>query len=141
MTSGIYSKWPGDREMRACFCCRFRPKDGLTAYSTIYLDGLPPDPTAPQRIEAPSYKALPAGQVATADLEFDVAIQQAAKKLAMPSAQERTDQFARILKNIVTPPQDRPMPPPFEPISEARRAELQIEIDQAMQEQKRRGSS
>jgi len=41
MTSGIYAEWPGPQEMRACFCSRFKPKDGLNAYSTVYPDGIP----------------------------------------------------------------------------------------------------
>lgn len=41
MTNGLYSEWPGLAEMRACFCSRFPPKDGLNAYSTVYLDGIP----------------------------------------------------------------------------------------------------
>ena len=40
MTSGIYTQWPGPAEMRACFCCRYRPKDGVSAYSSVYPDGL-----------------------------------------------------------------------------------------------------
>jgi hypothetical protein len=42
MTSGIYAEWPGPQEMRACYCSRFRPRDGINAYSQVYPDGLPP---------------------------------------------------------------------------------------------------
>lgn len=37
----MYAEWPGEHEMRACFCSRFRPKDGYNVASTVYLDGLP----------------------------------------------------------------------------------------------------
>ena len=36
MTSGIYSEWPGIAEVRACFCCRYKPKDGISVCSTVF---------------------------------------------------------------------------------------------------------
>lgn len=58
MTSGIYTKWEGPAEMRACFCNRFKPKDGINAYSQIY-ETFPPDPTTPMRqIAGPEQKQL-----------------------------------------------------------------------------------
>lgn len=134
MTSGIYSNWPGDREMRAVFCFRYKPKDGIEAYSGVYPDGLPPDPTAPPRIEAPTYKALPPGHELTADPELEVAIHRAAKLKSMPPARELwSDQFAKMLRNVVTAPQDRPVMPAYEPISAERRAEIQAQIEEAVQ--------
>jgi hypothetical protein len=41
MTCGIYAEWPGPKEMRACYCSRFRPKDGINAYSDVYPDAIP----------------------------------------------------------------------------------------------------
>ena len=79
----IYREWPGPYEMRACFCGRFKPKDGINAYSEIYgADGLPPDPTAPPRlvIDAPKRKALPPGEPETADPELEASIQRLAEK-------------------------------------------------------------
>ncbi len=72
MTSGIYSQWPGPQEMRACFCGRFKPKDGINAYSTVYLDGIPPERPA---IAAPEQKALPPGGAVTEDTSMDAAFQ------------------------------------------------------------------
>lgn len=43
MTSGLYAKWPGPGEMRACFCARFRPRDGVERRSSVYADGIPPE--------------------------------------------------------------------------------------------------
>jgi hypothetical protein len=82
MTSGIYTEWPGIAEMRACFCCRYKPKDGVNAYSTVFPDGLPPDPTAPPRpgIAAPDLKRLPPGHEVTADPELEASIQRLADK-------------------------------------------------------------
>ena len=51
----------GDRGDACMFLRPVRPADGINAYSTVFLDGLPPDPTAPPRIAAPVLKALPPG--------------------------------------------------------------------------------
>ena len=32
----LYNEWPGPGEVRAVYCSRFRPEDGITAYSTVY---------------------------------------------------------------------------------------------------------
>ena len=68
MTSGLYSQWPGVAEMRACYCSRYRPKDGIEAYSTVFPDGLPPEPggfAEAIRISEPKPKAV-AGNVVSA---------------------------------------------------------------------------
>jgi len=104
MTSGIYTAWPGPAEMRACLCCRYKPKDGITAYSSVYPDGLPKDPTAPPRIEGPQLKALPAGASQTADASLDRKIRLLARA---------KDLEARPLKR--TPPPT----PNFKPVTAA----------------------
>jgi hypothetical protein len=74
MTSGIYTEWPGPEEMRACFCCRYKHKDGINAYSSVYIDGnWPPDASARPRpaIAGPETKALPPGHVASVDPEAE----------------------------------------------------------------------
>ncbi len=42
-------RWPGSEELRACFCHRYKPRDGVEAVSAIYPDGFPPDPEVPPR--------------------------------------------------------------------------------------------
>ena len=114
MTSGIYAQWPGPHEMRACFCCRYKPKDGISAYSTCYPDGLPPDPTAPPRaLEAPARLALPPGHVASRDAELDGKLQNLANAKSMRRVMQRANP---------------------EPISPQRRAELQAMINRAERE-------
>lgn len=132
MTSGIYSQWPGPAEMRACFCCRYRPKDGVSAYSTVYPDGLPPDPTAPPRreLEGREMLMLPPGHSVSVDKGLDELVCAVAATKVMPSApRECLDRFGRLLKEIATPPQDRPMVPKADPISDERRAEIQSQIN------------
>lgn len=33
----LYNEWPGPRELRALFCSRWKPRDGVEAYSTVYI--------------------------------------------------------------------------------------------------------
>jgi hypothetical protein len=82
----LYNEWPGIREVRSVFCSRFKPKDGINAYSTTYLDGVPPErPIAP-----PSLPALPPGHVVSVDKQLDAAVVDLAKKKsAFPSKQKK----------------------------------------------------
>ncbi len=75
MTSGIYAEWPGVREMRALFCSRFNPRDGINAYSSVYPDGIPADPKNPLQLEAPKMLALPPGHTVSADKSLETAVQ------------------------------------------------------------------
>ncbi len=61
MTSGIYRKWPGPLEMRACFCGKYPPKDGINAYSEVYPDGIPSERDHRLAIGSAEMKALPLG--------------------------------------------------------------------------------
>lgn len=40
----LYAEWPGIHELRALYCSRFRPLDGIECVSTVYGDGIPADP-------------------------------------------------------------------------------------------------
>ena len=80
MTSGIYQKWEGPHEMRACFCHSFRPKDGINAYSGVYPDGLPPSrPGLLLEASGAQLKALPPGHTVTADKGLEAAVHIVAK--------------------------------------------------------------
>ena len=121
MTSGIYSEWPGISEMRACFCNRFKPKDGINAYSSVYPDGLPPDPTAPPRreIAAAELKALPPGRQVSADARLD-------RSIAMLAD-------VKDMNRVRRPSQTPPLPP------EKRITQMDIDREVAkLQEAKRR---
>ncbi len=140
MTSGIYAQWPGPQEMRACFCCRYKPKDGLSAYSQVYPDGLPPDPTAPPRISAPDFKRLPPGQQHSADAKCEQMAETLAEKQS-PSAptkkltysdRRRASAFKSALEATITAPCDRPNPKP--PEAPTRQYFTQSDIDAAVAE-------
>lgn len=108
MTSGMYSEWPGMKELRACFCHRFPPKDGINAYSSVYGEDLgewPKDPTAPPRIEALRPLALPMGHQVTADAEMELAVTQVAQERHLPPAPVKSNTpFAKALLAAITPP-------------------------------------
>lgn len=42
-TLGLWNDWEGPRELRAVFCSKFRPADGIEAYSALerFADGIP----------------------------------------------------------------------------------------------------
>ena len=137
MTSGLYAEWPGPAEMRACFCSRFKPKNGIEMHSGVYLDGIPVE--HPKLLNSPDPVALPEGHTAAdGQLEkviFDVA---AVKTMPMPRPltwKER--QFAAQLQELITAPCDRE-PIPMEPKQVEmpplyRRVTLE-DIDQALTE-------
>lgn len=80
MTSGIYAEWPGPQEMRACLCSRFKPRDGIIAYSSVYPDGLPASKDGMRfMIEMPDMKALPPGHTVSVDVRLESAVHVAAK--------------------------------------------------------------
>lgn len=69
----LYPEWPGIRELRAVFCSRFKPQDGINAYSTIYLDGIPPSKQS-LVIAGPEQKSLPPGHVVSVDVKVERAV-------------------------------------------------------------------
>lgn len=123
MTSGLYAEWPGPREVRAVFCSRFNPRDGINAYSTVYIDGIPSERPA---IAAPMQKALPPGAMVTADESMDEAIQELAKAKAMPSARVESTRFSRQLAEVLTAPAAREE---IQPMTDEARRRIQALID------------
>ena len=138
----IYREWPGPYEMRACFCGRYRPLDGVNAYSEIYANGLPPDPTAPPRpeIAAPVLKALPAGHVVTADPELEKSIQKLAEKCKMPAPHPAITRFAQMLKEITTAPPDRRAPEASRPVNLNFKPIDETDVARAVQENHERAA-
>ena len=136
----IYREWPGVLEMRACFCSRFKPCDGINAYSSVYPDGIPIDPANRLAIEAAQQKLLPLpkGHVASADPEFDKKLLVLAAATAMPRPRPVDSKFSRALFQTLTAPQDRPeVAPPSDPMPRNRRMEIQAQIDAELRKQGR----
>ena len=47
-----YPAWPGIREIRALYCGRFSPRDGVVVASRVYEDGIIPGVVDPPRLIA-----------------------------------------------------------------------------------------
>jgi hypothetical protein len=75
---GIYARWPGVAEIRALYCARFKPKDGMEGYSEAYPDGYPSE--RPADLPSP----LPPTSQGTADPEFVAEVQRTAALKRMP---------------------------------------------------------
>ena len=78
MTSGAYARWEGPSELRAVFCQKFKPKDGIECVSTIYLDGLTREQLNPGVRIAPEPPLLTGG---SRDPEMAGLIESAGKRL------------------------------------------------------------
>lgn len=83
----LYGKWPGVAEIRALYCSRWKPKDGMETYSSIYPEGIPSERKAPAPERDP-----PRGGPVTADPDLNREIRQVAdaKKL-QPGRKEAGD--------------------------------------------------
>ncbi len=136
ITSGIYSEWPGIAEVRACFCARYKPKDGITVCSTVFRRSLPPDPTAPPRpeIAAPKRLALPPGHEVTVDPELEASIQKLAEKVKPPAPHPLVTQFQYMLAEITTAPRDRRAPEASKPVNLNFKPIDETDIARAVQE-------
>lgn len=71
MTSGLYAQWPGPQEMRACFCSRFKPADGISVCSTVYLDGIPSERATGLQIAGRPNLQIEGGPPAGGDISAD----------------------------------------------------------------------
>jgi hypothetical protein len=69
----LYGTWPGVGELRALFCSRWKPKDGIEAYSMVYPRGVPSE-----RKQQPVFDA-PRDRPVTADKEFAQKLKEAAE--------------------------------------------------------------
>lgn len=111
----LYTKWPGVPEMRAVFCAKFKPRDGIEAFSTVYLDGIPSEkPEEPVQL-------LPG----RADLLLEGAAEEFRETISIAAAATRMDR-AQPLR-----PPKQPAQPPEIP---AEKRITQDNIDAAVDE-------
>jgi hypothetical protein len=82
----LYGKWPGVAEIRGLYCSRWKPKDGMETYSSIYPEGIPSE-----RKGARQERDAPRGEPVTADADFDRKVQEAAAGKKMQPAPGRPD--------------------------------------------------
>lgn len=72
----LYDAWPGPREMRALFCSRWKPRDGIEATSAIYPNGFPSE-------RKPEPKLLIDPSAVSADPGLDRAVRDLAQATRM----------------------------------------------------------
>jgi len=69
-----YQEWPGMHEVRALFCTKFKPRDGVEVYSTVYLDGIPSErETEPLALKSGA-RQIEAGEPVSADPELALVV-------------------------------------------------------------------
>ena len=117
----LYNEWPGALEMRAVFCSRFRPRDGVEAYSTDqrFADEGIPSEKAAMALPASPMLALPAGRAVSVAETVDVAVCDLAR--------------AKDLNRQGPPPRVRDipvLPPGANPITEADLRKVEEELRQ-----------
>lgn len=82
----LYGEWPGPRELRALYCSRFAPRDGIEARSSDYPDGYPPE--RPPRPPPTVALIIREPKGVTADEDFDSAVLRLAAEKAMTRRRE-----------------------------------------------------
>ncbi len=95
----LHKDWPGILEVRAVFCSRYKPKDGIEAYSAVYLDGIPSE-----REETPQISTKPVPQIASGE-----EVSNSPSIAATVSDLVRAKDLNRTLRNI-PPPKVRDIP-------------------------------
>jgi len=129
----LYHEWPGEHELRAAFCSKFRPKDGINAYSQVYLDGIPSEKASEPQLGP----GRPAGLLEGPKDEHPITDERVKRRVSqlaaampkMPSAAPVGGAFEKRLKEAMTAPQDRPpLPPPTPQVI------TQADIDRAVAE-------
>ncbi len=68
----LYDSWEGPKELRALYCSRWRPRDGVEAQSSVYPEGFPPE-------RKPEPKILINPHGISADPELERAVRELAR--------------------------------------------------------------
>jgi hypothetical protein len=115
----LYNEWPGPMELRALFYTRWTPRDGVTAYSTVYKADINgggfPDAPGDRALPAPAPRQLAEAPMSAeseaviAALAANMPQMPSAKPFSRPTREQRD--FDAKLKSVLTPPQDRPEQP------------------------------
>lgn len=110
--SALYREWPGAFEVRAVLCSKFKPADGVEAYSQEYPAGIPSEKPTQAALEAPPRNRQIAGAAdgpATAAPSIqatlhDLAVKTDMKRIAIPPSRVREIPVVEISdKNRITP--------------------------------------
>jgi hypothetical protein len=100
----LFTEWPAMHEVRAVFCSKFRPKDGIEVYSGVYLDGIPAEKEdGLKQIEDPKARQIE-GPV-SADAEMCLIVHKTAVARSMPPIKptvvpEHGNELQELLKQL-----------------------------------------
>lgn len=67
----LWNEWEGPRELRAIVCSKYRPADGIEAYSQLpqFADGIPAEKQTAPQLEGAALKQLEAGPIADREMQ------------------------------------------------------------------------
>ena len=130
MTSGLYDKWPGPFELRATYCSKFKPKDGIELDSVVYPEGIPSERGGAYDalLSGTQFPALPAGHTVSADPGAEALVAMLDQQLAIDNLKRQT-----VLKPVPPPPV--PEVPPEKRITEK---DIARALEQLREERARR---
>lgn len=120
----LFNRWPGPRELRAVYCSRNKPRDGIEGRSDLFPDGVPIPAGGTELAwfvalpSGPAPLALPPGHVASFDARMDGQIQLLARTKDLNAPRRK-------------PKAPEPTNPNYRPITQA-------EIDRAVSENRER---
>ena len=138
----LYRTWDrcGVPGLRQIVCAGYRPADGIESGPTdSYPDGLPSETKYdPLALPEGARKLLPAGHTVTVDVELEKSIQELAEKCKMPPAHPLVDQFAHMLREIMTAPSDRRAPEASKPVNLNFKPIDETDVARAVQENRAR---
>jgi hypothetical protein len=121
----IHSEWPGMREVRAAYCGKYKPDDGIEVYSLVYPDGIPSEKAAePLAIAGATQKQL-TGEVPNRATPEEITAAQSLRDFIRDAA-VKTD-MNRIGKPAPKVREIPALPPGVKPITQA-------DIDKAKRE-------
>ena len=89
----LWNEWEGPREMRAVFCSKFRPADGIEAYSQLprFNDGIPSEKAAePLQLGGSTVRQIAGLRDTAEDLTAAVSIRPVIQALARAKDMQRT---------------------------------------------------
>lgn len=108
----IYPEWPGLHELRACFCSKFKPADGIEVYSTVFVEGIPAERESFAALNPPPVQQLSAGESVLLLPEARKVVADPRKQMgpirSKPIMREGETEYAALARTASEPPQRKP---------------------------------
>lgn len=98
--SQLFTEWPGMKELRAIFCSKFMPQDGIENYSEVFLEGVPSEreslPALTAGVAFPAITAAPEASEAVDVGQLAAEVSQARKMPPLPKFRARHPEEIRV---------------------------------------------